>query len=144
MNLSQNRINSVIQTIVAVAGLLTAVASFVKTFDKRLEQASYEALSESIKSIQEDQKKLHSELTRMKLSSTNSGALLCDVDEDGVYDYIDDIKESPDSGMPIIPSPSSSFKVPSLNSASSSKNLDPLSPKPPPAWNAIKLKADSL
>jgi hypothetical protein len=142
-----------ISLVMAITALVTAATSLVKALDKRLEQASYEALSKSITDLQKDQASLHVQLLALR----SDIAAARDRDGDGVVDVEEPIA---------CPVPASSVSVsvaPKLSASPASplthkvaiKKLQPaptvsavpaptLTAAPPPKWSDVIDKADKL
>lgn len=146
------RVKSATQFVFALTALVTAITSLVKACDKRLEQASYEALSTSIQDVQKDQAALRAELLALR-------------DGDGIPDKMDIDKSDIDFDL-TSPAPSTSTCVtsaptshkPSFLSRPKTKTPKPMpsssssgtpwgvtiKSQPPPAWADIKVSADKL
>jgi hypothetical protein len=107
-------LKQIVSILMALTALVTAITSLVKALDKRLEQASYEALSASILSIQKEQALLLDEVQALKPK---------DQDGDGIPD-----DEDPTSHL-MLPAPSTSA-------------MSPIGP-PPPATSPVASVAPS-
>ena len=154
-------LKAVTTTVVAVTALVTAISSLVKACDKRLEQASYETLAQSIHEVQQEQAALRADV--LALNSIKDG--------DGIFDQADPLLCEMDAG--VVDAGRYAMMVPSLPTSSASgvalvKPPPPLpkhpkydgglhdiaqvvvaSPavtgsRPPPKWDDVKARADSM
>ena len=147
----------IVSGIMALTALVTAITSLVKAVDKRVEQASYEALAQSIKDMQTDQANL-----RVELMALQSRGVTMDWDGDGIPDDPSTLKcdvQPSSSSAPINKSdPGDKSKKPwkpgimatprPAPSASGSASTFPSAamalPKPPPTWKDVLKSADKL
>lgn len=149
-------LKTVISGIMALTALVTAVTSLVKAVDKRVEQASYEALAKSIQDMQRDQADF-----RVELMALQSRGVTVDWDGDGIPDDPSSLKcdvqpsssatiNKSDPGdkvkkpwKPVIkvtPRPAPSASGSALPFPSAAMAL----PKPPPPWKDVLKSADKL
>jgi hypothetical protein len=150
------------QLVIALAGLVTAVTSLMKACDKRLEQASYEALAESIKDLQDDQRALRNEIAMAQIGAPAAQPVMSEKtwcgDGDGIPDF--DLKSTP-SPLPSASSvmltnphpvpcyasivskpavwPSAMPRVPTMPTIAPAPSSKPL-----PSWSDVKQRADAL
>lgn len=139
------KITTATQFTFALAGLVTALTSLYKVYDKSLEQASYEALSDSIRELQEDQLALRSELASLRRTPDASLSSQCDcaaLGDSGVSDY--GVSDS------VVSCPISHLQdLTQVGDASAIKNVLRHSIKQspvtrPPTWRQIKDRSKSL